>query len=64
MRAEYEKLKNSRNGKWKKCNREQVNIAIQRSAESHFNHKFELVTGAGGLYPKNRCLNSIFRLRI
>jgi hypothetical protein len=47
MRAEYDKLAASRDGKWKKCNREQVNIAIQRAAETRFNHKFELVTGAG-----------------
>jgi hypothetical protein len=42
MSDTYEGLSKSRDGKWKKCNREQVNVAIQRAAEAHFNHKFEL----------------------
>jgi hypothetical protein len=52
MSDTYETLAKSRGGNWKKCNREQVTLATQRATEAHFNHKFEVVTGAG-CYPNS-----------
>ncbi|KAI6187762.1 Ground-like domain protein [Aphelenchoides besseyi] len=53
MSDTYDKLSKSRDGKWKKCNRHQVSVAVQKAATEKFQHDFEVVTGAGDYASKN-----------
>ncbi|KAH7716146.1 Protein GRD-15 [Aphelenchoides avenae] len=52
MDGTYTRLSTSRNGKWKKCNLQQVANAIQKDAEARFGVSFETVAGAGDYASK------------
>jgi hypothetical protein len=48
----YNRLDKSRNGKWKKCNLQQIANAVQKACESHFGVPFEVISGAGDYASK------------